>query len=174
MQQEIDAGAQRGCLMRTYTLAYPTMRRVNFLYTAFSQTMQRCLQSGRQPLSKVSPPRPGRPSSQKRRSSAKALEDLPGRVSQAAMDTLYSELLQLDQAAGRCVLSGIAPRRCAWRCGPSKDDPAPWRMWPCCPSCKRMRSERFVWFRVKGSALACGSVCLRGRLLRLHGANTYI
>lgn len=128
MKQEVHAGGQRGCLMRTYTLAYPIIRRVNFLYVAFSQTIQRCLQTGRQPLSKVSPPRPGRPSPQKRGSSAKAADDLPRRVSQAAMDTLYSELLQLDQAAGRCVLCWAEPARCSWRHGPPQDDAAPWRI----------------------------------------------
>lgn len=92
----------RGYLMRTFTLAYPTMRRLNLLHASFSRTIQQCLQAARPPLSKVSPPRPGRPPRHSR-TAARAAEVLPARVSQAAMDSLYNELLQLDQAAGRCV-----------------------------------------------------------------------
>ena len=82
------------------SLAYPTIRRLNFLYSTFTHTIQKCLTTGRQPLSKVSHSHGGVPAP-RRRTGSHVVKELPAKISQAAMDTLYRQLLQLDQAAGR-------------------------------------------------------------------------
>jgi len=65
-----------------------------------THTIQKCLTTGRQPLSKVSHSHGGVPAP-RRRTGSHVVKELPAKISQAAMDTLYRQLLQLDQAAGR-------------------------------------------------------------------------
>eukprot|EP00892_Ulva_mutabilis_P010321 jgi/Ulvmu1/7661/UM038_0090.1 len=110
VQEEVEAGDSAGCVMRMYSLAHPTMRRLAFLYATFTHTIQKCLNTGRQPLSKVSQTHGGVPAPRRRGSSSASgsgggghvvVKELPAKISQAAMDTLYKQVLQLDQAAGR-------------------------------------------------------------------------